>query len=78
MAAVCAAPELTWDILQTIPCTDGCHQYHLFDDTGAHLKHDNIFTHVLDYGDVLDYNYASITSEILNTPDLINLRYVVW
>ena len=35
MAAVCAAPEVACDLLQTIPCTDGCHQYHLFDDTGV-------------------------------------------
>ena len=60
-----------------MPCTDGCHQCHLFDDTGAHLEHDDIFTHVLHDDDILDYDHASIKSRILNTPDLINLLQVV-
>ena len=72
MAAVVSAPPLTWNLIENmaLPCADACHQFHSFDEDGGHLDHDRIFTHVHDDNVILDYNYATIKSEMLRGDNL--------
>ena len=81
--AVASDARLDWDAFSydvPWPCADGCHQYYLFNDYGAHVDHDRTFTHVHDDQEILDYNYASLKSEILRAPNLTYKDFVfrVW
>ena len=83
MAARADARDLSWDTFSydaPWPCKDGCCQYYLFNDEEASVDHDRIFTHVHDDNLVLDHQYASLKSEIMNTPNLTykDFVFMIW